>query len=295
MKRVNLLNYFHLAETLQSAKQTMTPDVVKGGHMYFSAMDVRSKIESFIADDNGFYTCKHAAGDLLETAKTWLEKVTPEGKFISENFDKDHQSWEFSDFVRRIDSFKNVFDAECREVDVYSVGQIGIYKTSALVSDGASVIPIEVRAHMSQVAVDEFRNAGKCLAFDLPSACGFHALRGMELVMDDYLRSFQVVTDTFKTWNDYIQAAEKLIRDGNESGKKPSPRVTAMLDRMRTLDRNPLMHPRDTLDEVAADQLFKLSAVTVVEMIREMRSGQLVPANEESGAPSLFTEQPGAA
>src|SRR5690606_7419766 len=48
VKRVNLLNYFHLAETLQSAKQTMTPDVVKGGHMYFSAMDVRSKIDSFL-------------------------------------------------------------------------------------------------------------------------------------------------------------------------------------------------------------------------------------------------------
>ncbi len=295
MKRVNLLHYFQLAETLQSAKQTMTSQTVKGAQMYLAAMDVRSKIQTFIADDNGFYTCKHAAGDLLEAAQMWLGKIAPGDQFVSENFDKDHHSWEYSDFGRHIDSFKNVFDAECREVDVYSVGQLGIYKTSALVSDSASVIPAEVRIHMPSAAVDEFRNAGKCLAFDLPSACGFHALRGMELVMDDYLRAFQVVTDGFKTWNHYIQAAETLIKNGAGNGKKPSPRVTAMLDRMRTLDRNPLMHPRDTLDQVSADQLFKLSAVTVVEMIRDMKSGQIVPANEEEGIASLFADGTGAA
>jgi hypothetical protein len=44
-----------------------------------------------------------------------------------------------------------------------------------------------------------------------------------------------------------------------------------MLDRMRELDRNPLMHPSDTLDEVGADSLFKLGIVTITELAKDMR------------------------
>ena len=44
-----------------------------------------------------------------------------------------------------------------------------------------------------------------------------------------------------------------------------------MLDRMRQLDRNPLMHPRDSLDEMAADTLFKLGIVTITELAKDMR------------------------
>jgi hypothetical protein len=47
-----------------------------------------------------------------------------------------------------------------------------------------------------------------------------------------------------------------------------------MLDRMRDLDRNPLMHPRDTLDVTQADMLFSLAAITVVEMARDMEERQ---------------------
>lgn len=45
-----------------------------------------------------------------------------------------------------------------------------------------------------------------------------------------------------------------------------------MLDRMKSLDRNPLMHPRDELDNSGADQLFSLATITVAEMIRDMRT-----------------------
>jgi hypothetical protein len=44
-----------------------------------------------------------------------------------------------------------------------------------------------------------------------------------------------------------------------------------MIDRMRELDRNPLMHPSDTLDEMAADSLFKLGVITITELAKDMR------------------------
>jgi hypothetical protein len=115
--------------------------------------------------------------------------------------------------------------------------------------------------------MSEFDSAGKCLAFDLATACGFHSLRAVELMILRYLRAFDAKTDNLKTWFDYVKAVEEAECEG----RKPSRKVAQMLDRMRDLDRNPLMHPRDTLDVTQADMLFSLAAITVVEMARDMR------------------------
>lgn len=89
-------------------------------------------------------------------------------------------------------------------------------------------------------------------------------------MMDDYLRAFGV-TKKLVSWNDYIKAAEELIaREDTEV--KPSKRVASMLDRMRSLDRNPLMHPRDELDTASAGQLFALTTIAVAEMIKDIKN-----------------------
>jgi len=281
MKRVNLLDYFELAESLQSAKRSLQGDNAKVGSIFFGVMTLPPKLEAFIGNDNGFGTCKRAGNELLGCINEWISSnVYIDGKFSAEKFDEEMFSYQWSDISRKIDSFRSVFEAECHDVDIYSVGQIAIYKTQALVSDGAGIIPEEFRRDVSEAALSEFNSAGKCLAFDLPTACGFHALRGLELVIDDYLTAFGLNTSKLKSWNDYIQAAKKLI-ESNDAPNRPSPKVAAMLDRMRELDRNPLMHPRDTLDILGADQLYKLAAITVGEMVRDARRlKQSVPVSQ---------------
>src|SRR5690606_32296046 len=96
-----------------------------------------------------------------------------------------------------------------------------IYKTSALVSSGDDILPPDIKAAVSAETRAEFTSAAKCLAFDLPTACGFHSLRALELVMDDYLASFDVKTAGFKSWMDYIKAAQKLI-DDEKADHKPT-------------------------------------------------------------------------
>lgn len=271
MKRVNLLDYFELAESLQATKRSLSPESAKAGVIFFALMGLPQKLDVFVQDDNGFSTCKRVASELLQSVNAWVaENAMPNGEYSAELFDKELPSWSWSHITRRIDTFRSVFEAECHDVDVYSVGQIAIYKTRDLVANASHKIPAEFREGMPQEALTEFDNAGRCLAFDLPTACGFHALRGTELVMDGYLKAFGV-TRKLVSWNEYIKAAEELAnKDG--SGPKPSKKVTAMLDRMKSLDRNPLMHPRDELDNAGADQLFSLATITVAEMIRDMRT-----------------------
>ncbi|MVA71477.1 hypothetical protein GOZ81_10360 [Agrobacterium vitis] len=289
MKRVNLLDYFELAESLMSAKSGLSvSSSTKAASIYFAIAGLIPRLDTFLSDDNGFSTSKHAASDLLTAVTEWVdENAFPGGQFSTEKFERELETWEWGSLKKKVESFRTVFEAECHGVDVYSVGQISIYKTQTLVSNGAKIIPEEYHKELPAEALGEFDNAGKCLAFDLPTSCGFHALRGLELVMDAYLVAFGVNTKRLRSWNMYIQAAKKLI-DDDRAPCKPSPKVAAMLDRMRELDRNPLMHPRDTLDTLSADQLYKLCAITVGEIVRDIRKinsgGVVAKIANDSGA-----------
>ena len=116
--------------------------------------------------------------------------------------------------------------------------------------------------------IDEFNSAGRCLAFDLPTAC-VPCVAGASIGMDVYVKSFGVTTKMV-SWNDYVKAVQKLI-DDPKAKDKPSPRLV-MFDRMRELGSQSLMHPRDTLDSIQADMLFKLCAITAMEFVRDMQN-----------------------
>ncbi|NGO63370.1 hypothetical protein G6N76_06760 [Rhizobium daejeonense] len=271
MIRVNLIDYFELGEYLQTMQKSLSVEKSMAGEVLFAIWLIPPKLEKFISDDNGFETCKRVAGELLSAINEWIPaNVMVNGQYSSEKMNIELYSYQWNAMLKKLGSFRSVFEAECNDVDVYSVGQIAIYRTRDLVANASKAIPAEFRADMSREALKEFDDAGRCLAFDLPTACGFHALRGTELVMDDYLRAYGVTKKLF-TWNEYIKAAEELA-NGKGINPKPSRKVTAMLDRMRSLDRNPLMHPRDELDAASAGQLFSLTAITVAEMVKDMRA-----------------------
>lgn len=281
VKRVNLVEYFDLSEALYVAKKGTELESSKGINVYVSVWSLTAKLKAFVADDNGFSACKHVANSLADAIQNWIAKNVMEDAnpvaFDTAKFEKDYYKWQYGEIATKIDAFRSVFEAECRDVDVYSVGQVSIYKTSALVSAGAGLLPTEMHSKVGIEVLEEFNNAGRCLAFSLPTACGFHALRGLELVMDSYLRSFGV-TKKMNSWNDYIVEAKKLV-EATGKGRKPSAKVTTMLDRMRELDRNPLMHPRNTLDDMSANTLFQLAGITVVEMVKDMAQQEAVAAD----------------
>jgi hypothetical protein len=297
VNRVNLVDYFELAEALNTCKRATVVSDSNGMGIYMGSWALPDKLLRFAGEDNGFSSCKRVAKELASYIEEWHKNNLMDGgsppTLSSEKLDAKYPTWTYGEIGRKIDAFKSVFNAECADVDVYSVGQIAIYKTSALVSDGAGIIPADIQPDMPVETLIEFNSAGKCLAFDLPTACGFHALRGLELVMDDYLSSFGVNTAKMKSWSDYIKAATKLIEQPN-ADKKPSAKVAAMLDRMRELERNPLMHPRDTLDSIQANMLFQLCAITVVEIARDMKANKAaenIPANDMSLANLFLPEK----
>jgi hypothetical protein len=177
-----------------------------------------------------------------------------------------------------LDSFTHVFKAECRDNETYFIEKKAIYDTASLVSRASDKIHATMRPHIAKEAMLEIDEAGRCFAVDSYTACGFHALRGLEIVMEDYYEAVARKKPKFRSWYDYVKAFTRLASTrGKRKSKYPSPKVAAMIDRIREFDRNPLMHPRDTLDEPGADTVFNISIATMTEMAKDMRDLQENP------------------
>jgi hypothetical protein len=274
MERVRLLDYFNLSKSLSTAEAATLAENNNIGAIYFATRGLHQELHNFVVTENGFSACKNVASELISEIEKWRKSSAydEDGKFDIAKFDEQHQSWNYSSIRQKISDFRSVFEAESVDLDVYFVEPYSIYQTSALVSNGSDIIPSPLHEHLPKGTVEEFNSAGKCLAFDLPTACGFHALRGLELVMENYLRKHNV-NKKMHSWNDFIKAVEKLIEDAKEPA--PSQKVAAMIDRMRTLDRNPLMHPTNTLDIDAAHSLFTLCAITSIELTHDLQKAKL--------------------
>jgi hypothetical protein len=115
-------------------------------------------------------------------------------------------------------------------------------------------------------AVPDIREAGKCLAYELGTAAGFHALRAMEAVLRRY---WEVVTEDKphpgqRNIGVYIQKIEK-------SGVGDA-KVIAVLKQIKDLHRNPLMHPEETLSLQDAIGIFGIVQSAMGAMLKEIPS-----------------------
>ena len=291
MRRISLQTYFELAESLERARAVLQLEKCNKGALYFRLDDTRRALLSFIEVDKAFSLSKHTARDSIEGISAFFKASFSDenGDISFRGFDDELNRWQYIYIIDKLDSFKNVFITECRDASIYLVEQLLIYNTSALAERASNRIPSEVRELIPKSIIFEFDQAGKAIAFDLPTACGFHVLRALEVMMEHYLSDFHYIGKKCSSWFDYIEAMKK-INDDNDRINKPSKKVIAMLDRIRQLDRNPLMHPQDTLDTTQAETLFSLSAITIIEMARDLSAKE--PVLSQGDLPLIHTPSP---
>jgi hypothetical protein len=103
------------------------------------------------------------------------------------------------------------------------------------------------------------------LAFDLPTATGFHMLRATEAVLIEYKTAAGVKKSKTRNWNKYIQDLKAAGADQ---------KIVAILDQIRDLHRNPLMHPEVVLTMPEASAIFGIcqSAITIMAQDMEKRA-----------------------
>lgn len=183
-------------------------------------------------------------------------------------------SWRWSLLNPVLANFETVFREEMRETAVYFVPRRGIFYTPALVDAADESFPKDLLPFIPQKARDDWKAAGRCLAFNLLSASGFHTARAVEATLESYYQLFSGRPgETLRSWHDYKEALDKLIAAKSTPG--PRSKTVAELDQMREDYRNPIMHPRVVLTEGDARMLFANGESLIIAMAQEIAEASL--------------------
>ncbi len=153
-------------------------------------------------------------------------------------------------------TFDQALALELGRAPIFYVTAKGIYDTRRLIQAAEAVY--EGYGHrLPQAAIDDTREAGRCLAFTLPTAAGFHISRATEAVIKEYMRSLGCSgpRDRQRNWGRYIEALK---------AKKSNEKIIHHLEQLKDLHRNPISHPDATLTMTEALALWAL-CVSVIQ------------------------------
>ncbi|MES2326911.1 MAG: hypothetical protein V4499_06220 [Pseudomonadota bacterium] len=235
---------------------------------------------------------------LMNEARAWLGEFQQERLFGSFGFRTarnqvpgllshvDHLIAQGEDYVfdwgntiplfTALSQFENALQSEASVADAYYVLEKRPYSTITLVTEGETLFPPKTMAKVPE-AQGDLREAGKCIAFELPTAAAFHIHRATEAVLRRYWAAVTggAARPKVRSMGVYLAALKK-----NGCGDS---KVIAALTQMTELHRNPTMHPEDTLtlDETIA--LLGMANSVVAAMLKEIPD--VVPEQREMRLP----------
>jgi hypothetical protein len=160
-----------------------------------------------------------------------------------------------------VQGFDMVLRTELHIADAYFVTRKAAYDTGVLISNAEKQFPDSLGLKVSESIVD-VREAGKCLAFELSTAAGFHILRATESVLRSYWAAVSGGKPHPKPQT--IGTYARKLTDLNLGERK----VRATLDQINTLHRNPLIHPQESLSLDEAVSLFGICQSAVSAMLK---------------------------
>lgn len=221
-----------------------------------------------------------------------LQKLQKELGAISEKANKDGFEWdrkvgqyELDPLRRLLTEFEAVFATEAQALDVFSIQQKQAYSMTTLIEHVEEVLPESIRASLSDFTISEIREATKCIAFDLPTAGGFHLLRGLESALRDYYDVLSNGAARPKTkhgkdvpMGDYIVEVERL---------GAHPKVVSVLKQIKTLHRDPHMHPESVFHMDGAAMLLGVITSAIWMMFKAFVDDESDLSSEDPDDPQV--------
>jgi hypothetical protein len=256
MRRQNQYAFYHLGKRL--------------GHLAClrAKMDLREA-------GSILYGARGALGTWLHNPDAPIDFSRPKAEFLLELIrdmkplaGSNENEFDVADFeipllLHALGEFEEFYSEELSRLDAYVVTRVAAYDTNTLVDHAEQCIPEESRSKLPATVTADMQQAGRCLAFALSTAAGFHALRACEAAMHAYLEKLKgkPLPSRLKSWGDYLGAL-------NANGANR--RVTAVLEQVREKDRNPIMHPEETLDQTEAVRVFGVAQSALIQIAAEL-------------------------
>jgi hypothetical protein len=266
VKQTNLNIFLQLGKQLEYFTQTVRAGVDMGEVLLYSVL-ARDWLARFISEtaelDDQLKDSRGSARGLLDQ----LNAIHVPNVDWNRKFTQD----EYNNFSNAREAFENNFERERHNIDVFIVLPKGIYSTRLLIEKPENKFPEDVRSVFSDIVLYDLAQAGRCLAFDIPTAVAFHVFRATQAVMHDYYEavSKQKWTDSRHEWGRYAGEIEKLA-DADKD-------VVMRLKEIGRFERNPTFHEDVIVSLNKAPILFELCSGVIYTMAEEIRKINAAP------------------
>jgi hypothetical protein len=264
MKETNLNIFYHLGESLNDLGSHLQTGM-ELGQLYSYLILAENWVLAFLKETEELLPMlketRISAQTLLGNIQAvkgatfghWMRKITPA---------------QMNDLLQSKEQLENNFEHENRNLSVFTVTRKGIYDTRALIETPEQKFPEQILPFLPQQMLEDFKQAARCLAFGIPTACAFHVCRGTEALIIQYCERLlgHPWAEKRKDWSRYI---EVLIE------KEAPEQITSRLREIAKMDRNAYVHPDKTVSLDEAPLLFDLCAAVIFYMGQEL--GRLTP------------------
>ena len=279
MDRVNLFVLYQAGAELQSFA-ALGRGKLKPSDIFSPVMSAKAAINILLADGSPvkLELSRSAAEDVRSAIENLYQEYFMDsisGAFTFPDTKDDIEYWKISFAQMQIRTFETVFRAEVQNAATYRVPKKGTFDVADLIDRAENAFSPDIIAAIPEAAIVEYRAAGRCYAFGLHTASGYHSCRAVEAVLRYYYCCFTSKFDSGKeTWGELIGELEKIAKNNSDNGilDLPSSKTLSHIRHIKDYDRNPLSHLRSVLDHNDADVLLSSAKIAIIVMVREIRS-----------------------
>lgn len=173
------------------------------------------------------------------------------------------KSYDVETLKLKKDKFRTIFLADLSVIPSYLVARKDNFDVSFLIESGVRLFPPQLMAKVPEIEHDALE-VGRALAFELPTACGFHTFRVMESVVRRYWDQVSSGKDRPKLQTLGNFAAEM------EKGGFGDEKVIEAIKQMTKLHRNPLIHPEVILTVEEAIGIIGMARSVIAMMLQSL-------------------------
>ena len=232
MQRVDEYRFYALGQRLQRIKGIEPDSPLQ--EFLIPLWEARDAIDALLNDPLELRVCGPVAEELRKSItsivptefRDAMKKVAP----IKTEGQPDQPKvvgYDAYELNTALDKFEPVLAAECAALDTYVISQKRGYQTSDLVDHTERMLPLESLGILPAGVAADLRASGRCLAFDTPTASGFHVLRAVEAVMALYYRHLtgKELPKQNRNWGIYLQKLKTV--------PSHDPKILGALDHVR--------------------------------------------------------------
>jgi hypothetical protein len=182
-----------------------------------------------------------------------------------------------------LNRFETLLEGEYRIKIVFALSKKGLYALNQLAYNGEELVEPYVLELVPEMKQD-LKDAGRCVAFEVPTAAAFHLFRATEATAKAYILAVRGTPVTAKEKNKGLGGYKAILES-----LKVDDRILNALEQLVKLHRNPTIHPdvHVTNEEVRATLGMVESVISVMALdMRRRKETPTIPLDALLPPPS---------